>query len=116
MTPEEQAEYRRQIEAMDKFMGGRSVAAANGDASSDKRHHQVVDMQPAEWDQRPRGLAGEIRNFLKSLKDAGTSVDSGGGDGSADLWVTSDGIEYFISIRRSNRQIARDGKPVPQDK
>lgn len=112
MTPEEQAEYRRQIEAMDKFAGGRDAAPTNG-AASDKRHTQVVEILPVEWDQRPMSLAGEVRKFLASIKDAGTSIDSGGGDGSADLWVTVDGVEYFISMRRSNRQLAREGKPVP---
>lgn len=112
MTPEEQAEYRRQIEAMNKFAGSKVVAPGN-DAASEKRHAQVVEMLPAEWDQRPMSLAGEVRRFLASIKDTGTSIDSGSGDGCADLWVTVDGVEYFISMRRSNRQLAREGKPVP---
>lgn len=81
---------------------------------SDKRHALVASMLPAGWDQKPFGLAGEIRTFLGSVKDEGTEIDSGSGDGTADLWVTVQGVEYFISIRKSNNQLVREGKlPAP---
>ena len=48
---------------------------------------------------------------MTSVKDEGTAIDSGSGDGCADLWVTVQGVEYFISIRKSNNQLAREGKP-----
>jgi hypothetical protein len=45
-------------------------------------------------------LALEIREFLQSIKDEGTAIDSGGGLGSADLWVKIQGDEYYISISK----------------
>lgn len=67
------------------------------------------------WDTGARGLSLEIRSMLlASVADHGTSIDSGGGDGDADLWVKVQGVEYYINIRRSNAQIAKDGKPIPE--
>lgn len=81
---------------------------------SDKRHVVVASILPAEWDQKPFGLASEIRAFLAAAKDEGTEIDSGSGDGCADLWVTVQGVEYFISVRKSNKQLVREGKlPAP---
>lgn len=85
------------------------------DEQSDKRHVEFLGMLPADWDQRPAGLASEIRSFLDSLKDEGTAIDSGGGDGSADLWVTVQGVEYFINVRKSNNQLVREGKLPPPE-
>lgn len=79
---------------------------------SDKRHHQVAHLRPADWDNRPAGLADELRAFLKSVKDEKTEIDSGSGDGHADLWVTVQGIEYFVSVRKSNKQLAKEGRPT----
>lgn len=81
---------------------------------SDKRHAIVAGILPAGWDQKPFGLASEIRAFLSSVKDEGAEIDSGSGDGTADLWVTVQGVEYFISIHKSNKQLVREGKlPAP---
>lgn len=81
---------------------------------SDKRHAVVAGMLPTDWDRKPFGLAGEIRAFLGSVKDEGTEIDSASGDGCADLWVTVQGVEYFISVRKSNKQLVREGKlPAP---
>ena len=45
-------------------------------------------------------LRDEIRDYLrKAVADEGSSMDTGGGMGSADLWVVIDGREYFISIK-----------------
>lgn len=67
----------------------------------DKQVRIIHDMLPAEWDSGPLSLAHEIRNLLKPVADEGTGIDSGGGDGMADLWVTIGGIEYLITIKRS---------------
>ena len=83
--------------------------------NSDIRHKKVLEMAPPGWDMGPMGLATEIKNFLKSAKDEGTSVDSGTGDGDADLWVTVQGVEYYINIRRSNNQLVKDGVLPPPD-
>ena len=77
---------------------------------SDKRHTQVAGLMPVGWDRRAFGLASEVRGFLRSIADEGTAIDSGGGDGTGDLWVTVQGVEYFVSIRKSNKQLAREGK------
>lgn len=61
----------------------------------------------AGWDNRPRSLMLELREILQNVKDQGTSIDSGGGDGTGDLWVTVGGVEYFVSIRLSNNQLAK---------
>lgn len=83
------------------------------DRASDERHTVAAQMMPAAWDRSAFGLAGEIRSFLMSVKDEGTAIDSGGGDGTGDIWVTVGGIEYFVSIRKSNKQLHREGKALP---
>lgn len=80
---------------------------------SDEAHRKVADILPVDWDRKPFGLASEIRSFLSSVKDEGTGIDSGGGDGTGDLWVTVQGIEYFITVRKSNNQLKKEGKEFP---
>jgi hypothetical protein len=72
----------------------------------DKRVRMVEDLVPAHWDRKPLGLAHELRNMLKSVADEGTAIDSGGGDGCADLWVTVQGVEYWIAIKPSAKSAA----------
>lgn len=81
--------------------------------SSDERHKKVLDMVPPEWDRKPLGLASELRGFLQTIKDEGTHIDSGGGDGTGDLWVTVQGVEYFIAVNKSNKQLIAEGFLVP---
>lgn len=80
---------------------------------SDNKIRILHDLIPPDWDQKPIGLAHEIRGFLLSVKDEGTEIDSGTADGSADLWVTVQGIEYYVNIKRSNGQLAKEGKLPP---
>lgn len=77
-------------------------------SDENERKRMMHSAIPADWDDKPMSLAHEIADLLKPVRDAGTSADSGGGNGMADLWVTVGGIEFFISIRRSNRQLAID--------
>lgn len=65
---------------------------------ADKRVKIIHDIVPAAWDKRPLSLAHEIREFLKSVVDEGTNIDSGGGDGFADLHPIIGGVEYWIQI------------------
>lgn len=58
------------------------------------------------WDNDASTVAGELRELLATMKDEGTHIDSGGGDGVADLWVTIGGIEYAITVKKS-RVVAR---------
>lgn len=39
-----------------------------------------------------------IREYLKSQVDEGSSMDTGGGCGGADLWVKFGGVEYVIHV------------------
>lgn len=40
-----------------------------------------------------------IRDMLKSQADHGSSMDTGGGLGSADLWMSFGGQEFYINVR-----------------
>jgi len=64
----------------------------------DKRHKESMSIQPADWDNNARVFMSEVRDLLKPLADEGTEIDSGGGDKNADLWITSGGRNYYISI------------------
>lgn len=74
---------------------------------------QMTDVLPSEWDTRPISLAEEIAVFLDTIKDVGTGIDSGTDGQSGDLWVTVQGIEYFITIRKSNKQLAEECESPP---
>lgn len=88
-----------------------------------KRVAHMMQLIPEHWDKAPLILAHEIRAFLMSVKDEGTGIDSGGGDGDADLWVKVQGVEYYINIRKSNTQLLKEGHtreslglpPLPPD-
>ncbi|MCK1281495.1 hypothetical protein IVB46_40385 [Bradyrhizobium sp. 61] len=81
--------------------------------SEQERMRKVMDMIPEGWDKKPISLAYEIRDFLENVKDAGTSIDSGTDGSCGDLWVTIQGTEYFITMRKSNKQLAQEGKLTP---
>lgn len=78
------------------------------DRDSDDRHHKISNIRPEGWDMGPQSISTEIREFLKSIKDEGTQIDSGFGDGHADLWVKVDGVEYLVQIMRSMNQQRED--------
>jgi hypothetical protein len=67
-------------------------------SEGDKRVRIVHDLVPRDWVRGPLSLAHELREFLKSVVDEGTNIDSGGGDGVADLWPTIGGREYHIRV------------------
>ena len=50
----------------------------------------------------PEG-AGSIRDLIKEMlqsqADEGSSADTGGGMGEADLWMSFGGVEYYISVK-----------------
>jgi hypothetical protein len=80
--------------------------------SSDKEKSikWLHDVIPPEWDRKPLSLAHEIMGFLENVKDQGTNIDSGTNGEAGDLWVTIQGIEYYISIQKSGLQKAKEGK------
>ena len=63
----------------------------------------VHDLVPKEWDIGPLSLAHEIRNLLKPVVDEGRGIDSGGGDGIADLFPIIGGVEYHIQIKTARK-------------
>lgn len=52
----------------------------------------------------------KIHAALKTIRDRNTVIDTGRGMGSADFWMKINGVEYFISVRRSEAQIAKDSQ------
>ena len=44
-------------------------------------------------------LAGYIERALRAVQDEDRTIDSGGGMGGRDLWVTIEGREYCITVR-----------------
>jgi len=72
-------------------------------SEGDKRVRIVHDLIPADWNKVPLSLAHELREFLKSVVDEGTNIDSGGGDGVADLWPVIGGVEYHIAITAKSK-------------
>ena len=79
------------------------------------RIKQMLDSLPPEWDKRPILLAEEVCNFLETVKDEGTQIDTGTDGQSGDLWLFVQGVEYWINIRKSNNQLVKEGKlPPPQ--
>jgi hypothetical protein len=58
-----------------------------------------IDFSKLNYPQGARGVVDLIREMLRSQVDHGTSMDTGGGFGSADLWLTVDGVEYYVSVK-----------------
>jgi hypothetical protein len=84
-----------------------------GMSDREKATRWLHDVIPPEWDRKPLSIAHEIRTFLDSVKDQGTEIDSGTDGVCGDLWVTIQGIEYIISVKKSNAQLAKEGKLPP---
>jgi len=78
---------------------------------SDERVAQVRSLATElGWRTDHFEIAGLLRALLKSLIDDGTGMDSGGGADAADLWFTVCGVEYFLTVRRSNAQLLKDAQ------
>jgi hypothetical protein len=63
---------------------------------------EIVDLAPSDWDTRPLRFVARLKDLLAGIADG--EIDTGGGDGSADLWVSVDGIEFYINVRPSKTQ------------
>lgn len=57
----------------------------------------------------PQRLLFSLKRFLRALCDSGQEVIAGEGLDEGHFWVLSDGVEYFVSIRKSARQLLKDG-------
>ncbi len=107
-----------------------------GVAAVSERERVVMDIGLAHWDGAPYSLALEIIRLLGGMTDDGTGIDSGEGrlwpkgaptaiegQAEANLWATIDGVEFYITIRKSNNQLLKDGvtreqlglPPEPED-
>lgn len=76
---------------------------------AERREHIAYDLAAGQgWDNRPFLLMQELRAYLHAIQDHGTHIDIGGSDRTGDLWVTVDGVEYLVTVRLSNNQIAKD--------
>jgi hypothetical protein len=74
-----------------------------------RRRETVARMLPKQWERRPYTLATELREVLQPLADQGRTIDTGAGDNRGDLWVTIDGVEYYITVQISKRQLQAEG-------
>lgn len=72
---------------------------------ADEPIKRMLQMIPREWDKAPVSIALEIRGFLEAVKDADTHIDTGTNGETGDLWITIQGVEYLISVRKSARQL-----------
>lgn len=66
----------------------------------EKRAKAMLDIVPAEWDNVPISLIHELRERLETIVDADTSIDSGGGDGFADMSLEIGGRRYLLMVER----------------
>ena len=82
----------------------------SSDKQWDERARWLMDSLPDDWERALILLAHEMRAFLQSIKDEGTSIDSGTDGRSGDLWLTIQGVEWYINIRKSNNQLLKEGK------
>lgn len=75
-----------------------------------------------DWDTSPYTIAVEMKRLLGSIIDSGTAVDSGlgslfplgasepiAGHSEASLYAFIEGKEFYITIRKSNQQLIKDG-------
>lgn len=51
----------------------------------------------------------EIMDMLRPLLDEGTSIDTGLGSDGGDMWLKIGGIEWLLTVRKSNNQLAKEG-------
>ena len=82
-------------------------------SDDDEQHERAVrrmmSVAPPGWDPSAGVLAQEIRRLLGSVSDVGTTVESGVADGQGHLWVTVDGVQFFIQVSKSKAQRAKEG-------
>ena len=60
-----------------------------------------LDFSQIDYPEGAAQVRDLIRDMLKSQVDQGSSMDTGGGFGEADLWVSFGGTEYFVSVKIS---------------
>ncbi len=79
--------------------------------NEEARKRMMMQLVPDDWDKTPLVVAHELAALIKQgMADQGTAVDSGGCNGSADLWFKVNGVEFYLTIRRSNNQLIKEDK------
>lgn len=58
-----------------------------------------INAEHLDYPQDAAQVRDLIRDMMQTQVDHGTSMDTGGGLGSADLWMKFGGKEYFISVQ-----------------
>jgi hypothetical protein len=85
---------------------------AEDDNGRRERRRRFAEMAAMYRDIAPPGLCEIgflLQDFLENMvADADTAVDKGVGLGSFDLWVTVGGREYYLEIKESLKQAAKD--------
>ena len=66
----------------------------------EKRARAMLDITPTNWDNVPISLIQELRRHVEAIVDANTSIDSGGGDGFADMSLEIGGRRYLLMVER----------------
>jgi hypothetical protein len=87
-----------------------------------EEERRVMDIAATQWDAAPYSVALEIKRFLANQTDEGTSIDSGTGllwpqgapepiegHAEADLHAKIGGVEFYITVRKSNAQLLTEG-------
>jgi hypothetical protein len=69
----------------------------------------VIDKFDEDWKAYTK-----IRDALQDVAES--EIDTGGGLGTRDFWVRINGVEWVISMRRSDRQLAIDASLEQEDK
>lgn len=71
-----------------------------------------------DMDDKPNGemlaLGALMRQWLSQVSDNGRAVDVCVGGGSYDFWVTCGGVEMFVCIKKSARQLQIDAGGAQQ--
>lgn len=79
---------------------------------SEERRKLFAQFLAGHPDLAPRGaveIGYLLHDFLETaVVDAGTSVDTGAGFGSFDLWAQVGGEEFYINVKKSGNQLAKD--------
>lgn len=60
-----------------------------------------LDFSQIDYPEGAAQVRDLIGQMLKSQVDQGSSMDTGGGFGAADLWVSFGGTEYYVSVKIS---------------
>jgi hypothetical protein len=76
------------------------------DKASTKRVEELVS--EAGWEMDHLKALHIIRAALCHVIDRGTAMDTGCGPQTADMWLTIGGVEYYMTLHKSNNQLDKE--------